>query len=67
MISFSYVDLLETTLKDGTVALYPYHGHLPDVLGMMLKGGIAALYPYTIVTFQDFRRLTIMCVANVLP
>ena len=33
-------------LKGGTVALYPYHGHLPGLLEMTLKGGIVALYPY---------------------
>ena len=51
---------LEMTLKGGTVALYPYHCHLPDLLEMTLKSGIIALDPS--VTFQAFRRLTIMCI-----
>ena len=55
-------------LKGGTVALYLYHGHLPDLLEMMLKGGIAHSIPTT-VTFQAFRIHTIVCVqlANVTP
>ena len=38
--------LFEMTLNGSTIALYPYHGHLPGFLEMKLKGGIVALYPY---------------------
>ena len=31
------------TLEGGTVALYPYHGHLPGLLEMTLKGA-SSLY-----------------------
>ena len=66
------------TLKRGLSGICPYHGRLPvfekthnkvctdnkrflDFLEMTLKGGIVILCPTT-VTFQTFRRLTIMYV-----